>query len=123
MKWYIKLICLILSLIFCGTSVLIQLHRFGGNDLRGVYWVPVYVVFLFTSVILLSGYLTNFTTSKCYSKVLASLCLVLFFTSLGIILAGVAGFTNIPAPHPAILVFGAWGASLGAIISIKRFFK
>ena len=112
MKWYTKLILVILSLIFCGTSVLIQIHVFGGNDVVGVYWNPVYLIFLVTSVILLSGYLINFTTSKCYSKVLVSLCLVLFFTSLGIIIAGVAGFTYILAPNPAILVFGAWGASL-----------
>ena len=122
MKWYIKLIFVILSLIFCGTSVLIQLHRFGGNDLRGVYWVPVYVVFLVTSVILLSGYLINFTTSKCYSKVLVSICLVLFFTSLGILIAGAVGFDKFHSfsnMDGGVPIFGIWGASLGAIISIK----
>ena len=76
---------------FCCTSVLIQNHEFG-SGLTGVYWTPVYVVFLVTSVILLSGYLINFTTSKCYSKVLVSICLVLFFTSLGILIAGAVGF-------------------------------
>ena len=127
MKWYIKLISVILSFIFCGTSVLIQIHVFGGKVLlEGLYWTPVYVVFLVTSVILRSGYLINLTTSKCYSKVLVSLCLVLFFTSLGMIIAGVAGFTDILGfrhKNPAIPVFGAWGASLGSVISIKRFFK
>ena len=87
-----------------------------------MYWTPVYVVFLFTSVILLSGYLINFTTSKCYSKVLVSICLVLFFTSLGILIAGAVGFDkfhNFRDLNPGIPIFGIWGASLGAIISIK----
>ena len=125
MKWYTKLILVILSVMFCCTSVLIQNHEFG-SGLTGVYWTPVYVVFLVTSVILLSGYLINFTTSKCYSKVLVSICLVLFFTSLGILIAGAVGFDkfhNFRDLNPGIPIFGIWGASVGTIISIKRFFK
>ena len=125
-KLYIKLILVILSVIFCCTSILIQIHEFDGDDLIGVYWIPAYVIFIVTSVILLSGYLINFTASKCYSKALVSLCLVLFFTTLGIIIAGAVGFRKFHSfsnMDGGIPIFCIWGASLGAIISIKRFFK
>ena len=103
----------------------------GGIEGKGPYWPEVYIISIIKSVILLSGYLINFVASKWYSKALVSLCLVLFLTSVGIIIAGAIGADRISDNHDFppnntdedIVIFAIWGASLGVIISIKRFFK